>query len=178
MYSWFTVWCQFLLYSKVTQSYVYLYIFFSCYLPSCSTPWDRILSSLLYSRTSLLIHSKCNSLYLLTPASQSIPLFPPPPQQPQVCSPCLGVCENFFFLIPRSPDPQRTCSKAELQDPLAWTSCTGLTRCGVYDTRAWVCRLHWSWGLGPAGLTALTQCWPSHRCRQPLLDWAERQWPV
>ena len=28
----------------------------------------------LYSRISLLIHSKCNSLYLLTPDSQSIPL--------------------------------------------------------------------------------------------------------
>ena len=42
---------------------------------------------MLYSRISLLIHSKCNSLRLLTPDSKSIPLLPPPPWQPQVCSP-------------------------------------------------------------------------------------------
>ena len=30
---------------------------------------------MLYNRISLLIHFKCNSLYLLTPDSQSIPLF-------------------------------------------------------------------------------------------------------
>uniref|UniRef100_A0A8C3X2E3 Abraxas 2, BRISC complex subunit n=1 Tax=Catagonus wagneri TaxID=51154 RepID=A0A8C3X2E3_9CETA len=34
---------------------------------------------MLYSRISLLIHSKSNSLHLLTPNSQSIPLPPPPP---------------------------------------------------------------------------------------------------
>ena len=33
---------------------------------------------MLYSRTSLLIHSKCNSLYLLNPDFQSIPLPPSP----------------------------------------------------------------------------------------------------
>ena len=31
-----------------------------------------------YSRTSLLIHSKCNSVHLLTPNSQSLPLLPAP----------------------------------------------------------------------------------------------------
>uniref|UniRef100_A0A8D1MWB5 Ig-like domain-containing protein n=1 Tax=Sus scrofa TaxID=9823 RepID=A0A8D1MWB5_PIG len=41
----------------------------------------------LYSRTSLLIDSKCNSLHLLTPNSPSIPL--PPPWQPQICPLCL-----------------------------------------------------------------------------------------
>ena len=41
---------------------------------------------------SLLIHSKCNSLHLLTPNSQSIPLPLPPPWQLQVCSPCPWVC--------------------------------------------------------------------------------------
>ena len=35
--------------------------------------------------TSQFICSKCNSLRLLTPDSQSIPLPPPPPWQPQAC---------------------------------------------------------------------------------------------
>ena len=48
---------------------------------------------MLYSRTSLLIHSKCTSLH---PNSQSIPLSPPlPPWQLQVCFLCLWVCFCF-----------------------------------------------------------------------------------
>ena len=35
---------------------------------------------MLHSRISLLIHSKSNSLHLLTPSSQSLPLLPPPPR--------------------------------------------------------------------------------------------------
>ena len=38
---------------------------------------------MLHSRSLLLIHSKCNSLYLLNPNSQSIPLPLPPPRKPQ-----------------------------------------------------------------------------------------------
>ena len=48
--------------------------FFLYYLLSCSVPRDWMKFPVLYSRTSLLIHSKCNSLHLLTPSSQSIPL--------------------------------------------------------------------------------------------------------
>ena len=44
---------------------------------------------MLYSRTSLLIHSKCISLHLPIPNSPSIPLSPHPPRQPQDCSLCL-----------------------------------------------------------------------------------------
>ena len=40
-YSWFTVFGQFLLYSKVTQSYIYTF-FFSHYPPSCSIISDQI----------------------------------------------------------------------------------------------------------------------------------------
>ena len=40
---------------------------FSYYLPSWSIPRDWIEFPVLYSRTSLLIHSKWNSLHLLTP---------------------------------------------------------------------------------------------------------------
>ena len=36
---------------------------------------------------SLLIHSKCSSLHLITPDSQSIPLPSPPAWQPHICSP-------------------------------------------------------------------------------------------
>ena len=53
--SWFTLLCQFLLYNKVTQSYIHSFshiIFHN----GQSQKID------LYSRTSLLIHSKCNSL--------------------------------------------------------------------------------------------------------------------
>ena len=46
-------------------------------------------SSVLYSRTSLLIHSKCNSLHL-PPHTPHPSHSPPPTWQPQVCSPCLG----------------------------------------------------------------------------------------
>ena len=52
-YRWFTVWCQFLLHCKVTQSYKYVYINtsrFSHYLPSCSNPRDQTQFPVLYSR--------------------------------------------------------------------------------------------------------------------------------
>ena len=56
---------------------IYIYTFFSSYyLPSCSIPRDYILFPVLYSKISLLIHFKCNSLHLLTPNFQSIPLSP------------------------------------------------------------------------------------------------------
>ena len=63
--------CQFLLYSKVTQLYMCIYIyrhtlFFSHYPPSCSITSDQIQFPVPYSRISLLIHSKCNSLHPLT----------------------------------------------------------------------------------------------------------------
>ena len=45
----------------------------------------------LYSRTSLLIHSKCNSLHLPTPNPYPPHFFPPSPWQPQGWSSCLWV---------------------------------------------------------------------------------------
>ena len=88
-YSWFTVLYRFLLYSKVTQSYTYIHSL--SYIPSRSIPRDRMYFPMLYSRTSLLIHSKCNSLYLLTP---KLPIHPTP--SPNLgthnCSVCLWVC--------------------------------------------------------------------------------------
>lgn len=44
--------------------------FSSCYLPSRSILRDRMESSVLYHRPSLLIHSQCSSLPLLTPAEK------------------------------------------------------------------------------------------------------------
>ena len=60
-----------------SDSVINIYTFFYLYqLPLCSITSDWIQFPVLYSRTSLLIHSKCNSLHLLTPNSQSIlPLF-------------------------------------------------------------------------------------------------------
>ena len=49
---------------------------FLYYLPSWSIPRDHVHMG----RTSLLIHSKFNSLHLLTPNSQFIPLLLPSPQ--------------------------------------------------------------------------------------------------
>ena len=75
--------------STVQQSDPIIHIytfFFSHYLPSCSTPKDWTLFSVLCCRTPLPIHSKCNSLHLPNPNSPSTPL--PPHQQPQVCFPC------------------------------------------------------------------------------------------
>ena len=53
-----------------------LFFIFLYYLPSCSNPRDQMEFLVFYNRTSLPIHSKCNSLNLLTPNSQSIPLTP------------------------------------------------------------------------------------------------------
>ena len=74
-------------------SYTYMYRFFFLTL-SCSIISDEIQLPGLHSRTSLLIHSKSNSLYLLTPSSQSIPVPPPPPRQWQLYSPS----QRFSFL--------------------------------------------------------------------------------
>ena len=78
---------NFLLYSKVTQSHIHVYILFVQYPPLCSITSDKIQFPVQYSRISLIIHPKCNNLHLLTPDSQSIPLPFPPPWQPQVHSP-------------------------------------------------------------------------------------------
>ena len=82
-YSWFTMLCQFLLYSTVIQLYIhpFFFTFFSIMV------YHKTLNIVLYSRTLLFIHFLYNSLHLLIPNSQS---FPPPtpshPWQPQVCS--------------------------------------------------------------------------------------------
>ena len=67
-YSWFTVFC-----SKVTQSSIHIHTFFSYYLLSCSITSHWISFFVLYSRTSLLIRSKCN------PKFPGHPLPPPSP---------------------------------------------------------------------------------------------------
>lgn len=48
---------------------------FSHYPPPCSITSDQIKFAKLYSRISLLIHSRCTSLHLLTPNSQSFTLY-------------------------------------------------------------------------------------------------------
>ena len=80
--------CQFLLYSK-SDPVIHVYIHSFSHILSCSI---TMIGYSLCAGPHLLIHSKCNSLHLLTPNSQSIPLSPPPLWQSQVCSPCLWVC--------------------------------------------------------------------------------------
>ena len=73
-------------------SHIYMYTFFFLTL-SCSITSHQTSFPVLYSKIPLLIHSKGNSLHILTPNSQSLLLHPPLFWQPQVCSPCPW----FFF---------------------------------------------------------------------------------
>ena len=91
--------CQFLLYCIVTEwshTYIYIHICFSYYFHHViSQEAGYSFLCCIVGRTSLLIHSKCNSLYLPTPNSPFIPLPPHLPLQTQVCSLCLWVCFCF-----------------------------------------------------------------------------------
>ena len=82
----FTMFCQFLLYSKVAQSYTHTHTHIIL-LILYSIISDQMQFPVLYSRTSLLIHSKCNSLH---PNFQSIPLLSPWQRRS-----VLHVCERF-----------------------------------------------------------------------------------
>ena len=55
--------CQLLLFSSDAVSLTHVYTLFSYYLPSYCITSDWIEFPVLYSRTSLLIHSKRNSLH-------------------------------------------------------------------------------------------------------------------
>ena len=58
-----------------SDSVIHIYTFSSShYPPSSSITSDQIWFPVLYTRISLHIHSKCNSLHLLTPNYQSIPV--------------------------------------------------------------------------------------------------------
>ena len=94
-YSWFTTLCHFLLSEKwlgCTCKYILFYVLFHHSL-SQEIGYSSLCCN---SRTSLLFHSKGNSLHLLTPNSQFILLLPPPsPWQPQGCS---LVCNSVSVL--------------------------------------------------------------------------------
>ena len=78
-YSWFTVFCRFLLYSKMTQSYVSIsiYIHTSSHIIFYQGLSEEIIySSLSYTVTLLFIHSKFNSLDLLSPNSENLHSLP------------------------------------------------------------------------------------------------------
>ena len=77
---------NFLLYSKMTQSHIHIYVLFLTSSIMLHHKWLDIVPSAI-QQDSLPIHSEGNSLHLLTPDSQSIPLPPPLPWQPQVSFP-------------------------------------------------------------------------------------------
>ena len=85
-YIWFTVFCQFSTVQQRTQSHIHIYIHFLA-LSSIMLhhKWVDIVPSDIY-RISLLIHSKCNSLHLLTPDFQSIPSLSLPPSSASLFS--------------------------------------------------------------------------------------------
>ena len=78
-------------------------LFFSYYLPSHSITEIGYSSLCLYRRTSWLLHSKCNSLHLLTPNSWSIQLPPSPLLQPQDI-------ENFKCWWKKNDQPRRVAT--------------------------------------------------------------------
>ena len=92
-YSWFKLFCQFLLTAQ--WPVIHIYTLFSHCLPSSSVTRDWISFPVLLRRTSSHIHSACNSLHLLTPNSPSIPLPPLPPWQLQV--PSSFILKNSAF---------------------------------------------------------------------------------
>ena len=97
-YSWFTVLCQFLLYSILTQSYICTHYF-------SNSIFHCVLSQEIgYSSLSCILRPHCLSIlnvvvciYQLQNPSPSHSLCPPP-WHPQVCSPCLWV---FFWSVDR-----------------------------------------------------------------------------
>ena len=74
--------CQLLLYSKVSQSYIW------------SVTRDWIEFPVRYSRTLLSVISKCSRLHLLIPNSQSIPL---PPHSPSATTSLLSMSVTLFL---------------------------------------------------------------------------------
>ena len=102
-YGWFTMLCQFLMNSIVTQSqscththtHTHTHICFLTLFSIMVYPKRLDIVPCAYSRTLLLIHSKCNRLDLPTPNSLSVLVPPPLPWQPQVYSLCLWFCFCF-----------------------------------------------------------------------------------
>ena len=82
-YNWFTVFCQFLLYSKMTQSHIHIYILF---LTLSSIMLHHKWLDIVPCAIQQDIIVTWNTWYLLTPDSQSIPLPSSPPWQQQVSS--------------------------------------------------------------------------------------------
>ena len=136
---------QLLLYRKVTQSYTCIYTYththiyillFLYYLPRYSSLRLDIVP-VLYNRTSLLIHSKCNSLLLLTSNSQSVP-FPLGNHK----SVSLGVCYSFVdrfilchFLRGEGLPMELLGQRSDLS--CSWDLCLSCTNAGSFNPLCW-----------------------------------------
>ena len=98
---------QFLLFSKMTQSYIYAYISSIMFYPKRLAPVPCV----------LFVHSKCNSLHLPTPNSLSIHFLPLPLGNHKsalyvlslyvslFCFVYRVICGEVFFLITQSSQP-------------------------------------------------------------------------
>jgi len=85
-YSWFTMFCQF---SAVQQGdpVTHTCIHYFSHIIMLHHKWLDIAPSAIQQDLITYPLQRINILHLLTPNSQPIPLPPPPPWQPQVCSP-------------------------------------------------------------------------------------------
>ena len=103
-YNCFTMVCQFLLYNKVNQLYIYIYPHIFSLLPLPPTlPIPAL--PVLRNCFPLVICLTFGSVYMSMPLSHYVPSYPSPSPCPQVHSLCLRLyscpaprfCRNFFF---------------------------------------------------------------------------------
>ena len=93
--SWFTMLCRFLLYSRVTQSYIYLHSF-SHTIFHHVLPQEIGCRSLCYPVGPHGLSILNGIVCVYSPQTPCLSRFLPlPPWQPQVCSPSLSVCFCF-----------------------------------------------------------------------------------
>ena len=109
-YNWFTMVCQFLLYNKVNQLYIYIYPHISsllCLPPTLPIPLLQVVTK---PRADLPVPCSCNplaiyftfgSVYKYMPLSHFVPAYPSPSPCPQVHSVrlCFYYCPAPRFLI-------------------------------------------------------------------------------
>ena len=114
-YNCFTMVCQFQLYNKLNQLYIYIYLHISSLLSPSHPPYSVLLGgtkhradvSVLCGCFPLAIYFTFGSIYKSMPLSHFVPAFPSPSLCPQdnslhlrlYCSPAHMFLRTFFFFL-------------------------------------------------------------------------------